>query len=45
MPQNVACDQDLHCVHYVLEFLEDIVLIKTNQTLFILEMDRSKEWR
>ena len=44
-PQNVASDQDPHCLHKVQEFLQNMTIVKINQAPFILEMDLSKELR
>ena len=42
-PQNAASDLGLQCFHLIQGFLQNMVLIKTNQTPLILEMDLSGE--
>ena len=34
-PQNAASDQGLHCLHLVRKFLQNMIIIKTNQTPLI----------
>ena len=44
-PQNAASDQGVHCLHLVQKFLLNTIIIKSNQTPLIHEMDLSKELR
>ena len=42
---DAASDQGLHCLHLVQKLLQKMMIIKTNQTPQIYEMDLSKELR
>ena len=43
MPRNAVSGQGLQCLHLGQEFLQNMVAIKTNQTLLHTEMDWFKE--
>ena len=42
-PLNAASDQGLHCLHQILGFLKTIVIMQTNETPLLLEMNLSNE--
>ena len=44
-PHYAVSDQGLHCLHFVQLFLQNMIIIKTNQSRLIQEMDLSKELR